>query len=385
MSLVTNPTVSASTFTSTMNQQSSQGEESTELKITKVLLILLLIAIVVGNTLVLVTTWLEKQLHQPTKYFIACLAVADLLVGVVSIPIRLYTYFHRNELIELTLCRFWVWIDQFCEAASIVTLVVISVDRYFKISKPFKYKTHMTTSRSFIVIFFIWMISVASATVGQFSYGDSKGVTSAAGSGCYYDNQVYFTVLSGAFFYFPTLIIFLMYVLIFFIAYKRQKLARMGALGQSFAAGTKKKEIQSFLQQMKTIRILALVVFTFVLCWGPFFTFTLLILYENEYISTSLDAKEQNILVTVFLTLLPHFNSLCNPIIYACFDRVYSNAFKNLFQRTFHSKRFHRRRETFNKSLSTHTQSFRLKDSRSRSRNFQGNIDNHAETRLYGD
>lgn len=245
MSLVTNPTVSASTFTSTLNQQSSQGEESTELKITKVLLILLLIAIVVGNTLVLVTTWLEKQLHQPTKYFIACLAVADLLVGVVSIPIRLYTYFHRNELIELTLCRFWVWIDQFCEAASIVTLVVISVDRYFKISKPFKYKTHMTTSRSFIVIFFIWMISVASATVGQFSYGDSKGVTSAAGSGCYYDNQVYFTVLSGAFFYFPSLIIFLMYVLIFFIAYKRQKLARMGVLGQSFATGTKKKKVIS--------------------------------------------------------------------------------------------------------------------------------------------
>jgi hypothetical protein len=54
------------------------------------LLILIIIFTVLGNTLVLVATWREKRLHQPNKYFVACLAVADLLVGILLAPIKLY-------------------------------------------------------------------------------------------------------------------------------------------------------------------------------------------------------------------------------------------------------------------------------------------------------
>lgn len=47
------------------------------------------ILIFLGNTLVLVATWSEKSLHQPSKYFIACLAVADLLVSLFAIALNL--------------------------------------------------------------------------------------------------------------------------------------------------------------------------------------------------------------------------------------------------------------------------------------------------------
>ncbi|CAB4035058.1 dopamine D2-like receptor, partial, partial [Paramuricea clavata] len=45
------------------------------------ILIFIAIFTVLGNTMVLVATWRERILHQPNKYFIACLAVADLLVA----------------------------------------------------------------------------------------------------------------------------------------------------------------------------------------------------------------------------------------------------------------------------------------------------------------
>ncbi|CAB4036242.1 Dopamine receptor 2, partial [Paramuricea clavata] len=46
----------------------------------KNILIIFAICTILGNTLVLVATWRERSLHEPNKYFIACLAVADLLV-----------------------------------------------------------------------------------------------------------------------------------------------------------------------------------------------------------------------------------------------------------------------------------------------------------------
>jgi hypothetical protein len=48
----------------------------------KFILIIFAISTTLGNTLVLVATWREANLHQPNKYFVACLAIADLLVGI---------------------------------------------------------------------------------------------------------------------------------------------------------------------------------------------------------------------------------------------------------------------------------------------------------------
>ena len=42
----------------------------------KILYTLISILIITGNILVLLATWRDRSLHQPNKYFVACLAVA---------------------------------------------------------------------------------------------------------------------------------------------------------------------------------------------------------------------------------------------------------------------------------------------------------------------
>ena len=98
-----------------------------------ILLILIIILIIMGNTLVLLTTWRERSLHHPNKYFIACLAVADLLVGIFIGPVKVYSlnleYKSRLD-ISIHFCRFVVWIDTLMVTASVYTLTFISFDRY---------------------------------------------------------------------------------------------------------------------------------------------------------------------------------------------------------------------------------------------------------------
>ncbi len=317
-----------------MSGQQLQFQVTPIFNATTVILFLIVIGIVLGNVLVLITTWLDKRLHQPNKYFIACLAVADLLVGVFSVPIRLHMQFDPLELHPIKLCRFWYWTDIFCEVASIVTLTVISADRYFKISEPFKYRVRMDTKASGIIIVSIWLISAVAATFSLFSYGGSGGVTTVATRGCLNENKIYYTIISVIFFFVPSVVIIFMYACIFYIAHKRQKMNRRGELGQSFAVSKtdndkKKKE---FRQELKTIRMLSLVVFTFILCWAPSFILLLIQLYKIEYI-VSLPTKDWQIIGSLFIVILPYFNSLCNPVIYACFDREYYNAFKHLLKR----------------------------------------------------
>lgn len=313
------------------NPKMPEFSKNTIWSVTTIVLFLMIIAIVLGNILVLVTTWLDKRLHQPNKYFVACLAFADLLVGVFSVPIRLYLYFNPMILVPINLCRFWTWIDICCEVASIVTLTVISIDRFYKISHPFHYRSQMFTSKSVLIITTIWLISGLHATLGLFSFDDSLGVIAVVGKGCLIDNKLFMTVTAAIFFFVPLLILFVMYALIFHVAHTQQKRNRKGKLGRTMSSRRKSSAKKNIYQEVKTAKMLLLVVFAFTVCWAPMFTIFLIGTYRPEYMPANNHVNQ--ILGAIFVVILPSFNSLCNPVIYACFDREYSSAFKQLFHK----------------------------------------------------
>ena len=106
---------------------------------TVLLIIFIMIPATLGNLMVLAATWMERSLHQPDKYFVACLAFADLLVGIFSCPIKLWHHVHDADG-STQVCRFYFIFNVFTEAALINTLLLVSFDRYLKISRPLKTK-----------------------------------------------------------------------------------------------------------------------------------------------------------------------------------------------------------------------------------------------------
>ncbi|CAB4019411.1 5-hydroxytryptamine receptor 1-like [Paramuricea clavata] len=288
------------------------------------ILIILAIFTFLGNTFVLVATWREESLHQPNKYFVVCLAIADLLVGMILEPLKAY---HLNPDLELKdttyihLCRFMVWIDTFALAASIYTLTFISFERFIKIRKPLQYRVRMTTSKSMKIIFIIWLISTVFATYAATPHSGSRGILETSGVYCPVDEndeKRFYTFVSVSAFFLPTLVILVMYTLIFVVVHKRQKMLRNGELGQTCYD---RNQRSAFLQDLKALRMLVVVVGVFVLCWGPYFIYVLLLFYNPNFIN--LDNESYNVDVAeLIIFLLPHVNSLCNPIIYACLDQT---------------------------------------------------------------
>ena len=307
----------------------------------KILVILISILIITGNTLVLLVTWRDRSLYQPNKYFVACLAVADLLVGTFIGPAMVYglSVDHKSlRDMSIHLCsRFMVWINTLAIAASVVTLTFISYDRYLKISKPLRYRSRMTTSKSFKIIFIVWLISIALAT---YSATPDSGVNRFAINNfhCRADNKTpskkvaWATSICVILFFFVTVTL-TMYVRILVVAHKRQKMLRNGQLGETSSGQNQRSVLR---QDLRIVRMMLIVAGAFCLCWLPG---AILYLLSNHY-PNFIDSNNRSLnywyRINIFYSLiyiLGLCNSLCNPIIYACLDQTYREAFKRLFKK----------------------------------------------------
>lgn len=76
----------------------SQAGEAPELQMkwAALLIIMVIIPTIGGNILVILAVGLERKLQNATNYFLMSLAVADLLVGLLVMPIALVTILYSK-------------------------------------------------------------------------------------------------------------------------------------------------------------------------------------------------------------------------------------------------------------------------------------------------
>lgn len=119
-----------------------------------------------GNVLVILAVYRETSLHSATYYYIVSLAVADLCVGVIVIPLAIFFELVSSSSFYL-LCHLWHVADIGASTASILALCVIALDRYLAITSPIRYPRSYLARHSTIVIAIIWFCSaiIAGPTV----------------------------------------------------------------------------------------------------------------------------------------------------------------------------------------------------------------------------
>lgn len=332
-------------------------------------LILVIFATIIGNILVILAVVYEHTLRLATYYFIVSLAVADLMVGFLVLPMSAAYEVFREWVFGYELCVFWAAVDVLCCTASILSLVSISVDRYIAISRPMMYHKISTTRAALLIIFIVWMVSLLITIPPLFGWRNERTdltqceLTSGKG-------YVIYSALGS--FYLPLLVMMIVYSRIYLVALKQtrnikraqvvgtfrqmdydiddvqhndkanicedrkeSKLSEMSSASQDgylYELRQRIKEplsrrFKKFAREKKAAKTLAIVIGAFVICWLPFFTIYLVLgVCDNCNIPEA---------VFKFFFWLGYCNSFLNPIIYPCLNKDFKRAFRKLLRRTY--------------------------------------------------
>ncbi|CAI2729862.1 unnamed protein product [Schistosoma spindalis] len=193
--------------------------------------ILSAIFIFCGNVLVILAVVTTKMLRRVTDLYIVSLALADLLVAILLLPLFIirqnagYWPYESHEL-----CIYWLSFNVFLCTASILNICCISVDRYNAIVNPIKYVKKRTHRTAIIVIGCVWITSLLVTLPPFFGTQHHTGV-----GRCYIRiDTVYRSLIGITTFIIPFILVGFIYIRIFFVIRRRSNEIKSGKLSLDF-------------------------------------------------------------------------------------------------------------------------------------------------------
>ena len=155
------------------------ADEILTFPLAKILLVKAFIPVVfvigfVGNVAFLVLLARVKTMRTITNFYLANLAVADLIVLSLKALYQLLSYqavlgdpFHRS-----LGCGMNTYFGLKSSSASVLFITLVSFDRYFAVCHPVKYRSKKNKKRtSYILTLFIWTIAASIGLLGTLSFG----------------------------------------------------------------------------------------------------------------------------------------------------------------------------------------------------------------------
>ena len=146
--------------------------------------VLFAITATLGNTLILVALHKESSLHPPSKLLYRCLAMTDLLVGLIlqpSIALHYALLVKEHGSTDLCLAFATIGVVSFTtlSAVSLLTMTTISVDRLLALLLGLRYRHIVTLKRVRALVALFWIVSVGFAvvTIREFPLGKRYNVT----------------------------------------------------------------------------------------------------------------------------------------------------------------------------------------------------------------
>ena len=116
---------------------------------------------VLGNGLVILVIAKNNKMQTVTNIFIANLALADVIIGMFSIPFQFQPALHQRWDLPEFLCKVAPSFKTLSVNVSVFTLTVISIDRYVAVLYPLK--AGFSKKTAILGLALIWIIGIVSS------------------------------------------------------------------------------------------------------------------------------------------------------------------------------------------------------------------------------
>ncbi|GMR60346.1 hypothetical protein PMAYCL1PPCAC_30541 [Pristionchus mayeri] len=203
-------------------------------------MLIVMLIIVLGNALVVMTVYRDSKLRsQRQNWLIVSLACADLLVGLIVMPITLAYEIADRWILGKFVCEMWLALDVLFVTASILHICAISLDRYFCVTQPLSYPNKRTPVRMMLMIGLSWLVSLLISLPPIFGLRPpGRGERECFLS----DDKAYVMYSSFGSFYIPVIILVAVYAKIYSITiqHNRNRLRETERLDKTLKLGLNK-------------------------------------------------------------------------------------------------------------------------------------------------
>uniref|UniRef100_A0A8C6U046 Adrenoceptor alpha 1D n=1 Tax=Neogobius melanostomus TaxID=47308 RepID=A0A8C6U046_9GOBI len=280
---------------------------------------------IAGNILVILSVVCNRHLQTVTNFFIVNLAMADLLLSIIVLPFSASLEVLGCWVFGRVFCNIWAAVDVLCCTASILSLCIISIDRYIGVKHCLKYP--------------MWVLSIVISVCPLLGWKEPPPVDESV---CKITEEPGYALFSSVFsFYLPLSVILFMYFRVYVVARSTTRSLEAGVKREGNKTmevvlrihcrsvledasskssknnpfgGSLSVRLMKFSREKKAAKTLAIVVGMFILCWLPFF------------------------FVLPMGSLFPALNCI-NPMIYPCSSKEFQRAFTRLLRCQCHRRR----------------------------------------------
>ncbi|RZF44133.1 hypothetical protein LSTR_LSTR012955 [Laodelphax striatellus] len=311
-----------------------------------VVLWLLFVAIVAGNSAVLVTLLLSKARRSRMNFFIMHLAIADLLVGLVSVLPDIIWRMTVSWVAGNLACKAVRFMQAVVIYSSTYVLVALSIDRLDAITRPMNFSG--SWRRAKLLVIASWLISFLFSSPIMVLYEEREIQGRLQ---CWIELaepwqwRLYMSLVTVTVFLVPAIVIAVCYALIVHTIWTKSR-QLMPPPPPPHPASSSSQQPTSPLNhcahpeevelrrassrgiipraKIKTVKMTFVIVFVFVVCWCPYLVFDLLQVWGF------VPRTQTSIAVATFIQSLAPLNSAANPIIYCLFSTHVCRAIRKI-------------------------------------------------------
>ncbi|CAL8340158.1 unnamed protein product [Lota lota] len=280
---------------------------------------------VIGNVMVVWAVIINRSLRDTTFCFIVSLALADIAVGALVIPLAITISFElKTHFYSCLMCTCIVLV---LTQSSILALLAIAIDRYLRVKIPMSYKWVVTPRRAGMAVVVCWLVSFMVGLTPMLGWNRLHAANGSLGDGgddqvtCKFENvismdyMVYFNFFGWVLP--PLLLMLLIYVEIFYMIHKHLN-------KKVTASHTDPRQRPDYGKELKLAKSLALVLFLFTVSWLPLHIINCITLFCPNCVT-----HKKFIHVAILLT---HGNSAVNPIVYSFHINKFRTAFRKIWK-----------------------------------------------------